>query len=361
MEWLHRVAQTLVIEQGLDVADSGDGNVLVPKLAVGEVNDVLLRDGINHALNLSRGHAAAGGDELATNVLSDGSGAVEGQKDGSLQLGLGALNLGRGDVGAQAHPFADGEVNEIVDAGNLVGGEVDTPETGVAVARREAHEAVGELVLVDETAKLAALMRSVAHSLVVVADNSLGNKSSEVVVVVPADTLNGEGNVGSAEGVIADTDVRANEVGLLLGENVGLVLGTLGRQTREVLVSKLDELLMRNTTRSDQDHAVGSVVALDVVGELGAGNVTDVLAGTEDGAAQGLALESGGVKVVENNFLDLLLDLLGLTEDHVALTLDGRLLELGVLEDIGEDVDALGNIGIEGLGEVDGVLTLLSG
>jgi len=71
-----------------------------------------------------------------------------------------------------------------------------------------------------------------------------------------------------------------------------------------------------------------------------------------------LLLEGGGVKVVENNLLELLLNLLGLAEDHIALTLDGGLLELGVLENVLEDIDALGNVLVQGLGEVDGVLAL---
>lgn len=69
-------------------------------------------------------------------------------------------------------------------------------------------------------------------------------------------------------------------------------------------------------------------------------------------------LEGGGVQVVEDDLLHLLLDLLGLAEDDIALALDGRLLELGVLQDIGEDVNALGDVRVEGLGEVDGVLAL---
>jgi hypothetical protein len=35
---------------------------------------------------------------LAANVFGDGGGAIERQKDGCLQLSLGALDLGLGDV-----------------------------------------------------------------------------------------------------------------------------------------------------------------------------------------------------------------------------------------------------------------------
>lgn len=213
-------------------------------------------------------------------------------------------------------------------------------------------------MLVDIAAQLAALVRSVAHGLVIVADNGLGDESSEVILRVPANTLNSNGDVGSGHGVIANTDVGANEVSPLLGKDVGLGLGAAGGKAGEVLLGKLDQLLVGNATGGSEDHAVGSVVVLDVVDELGAGNVADVLAGSENGAAKRLVLESSSVQVVKDNLLNLLLNLLRLSENDVALALDSRLLELGVLQDIGQNIDGLGDIGVEGLGEVDGVLTL---
>jgi hypothetical protein len=63
--------------------------------------------------------------------------------------------------------------------------------------------------------------------------------------------------------------------------------------------------------------------------------------------------------VVENNLLELLVHLFLFAEDDITLALDGLGLELGVLEDIREDVDGGGDIVVEGLGVVDGVLALL--
>ena len=54
-----------------------------------------------------------------------------------------------------------------------------------------------------------------------------------------------------------------------------------------------------------------------------------------------------------------LLDFLGFPENDITLTLNGRILELGVLENIGKDIDGLGDIAVESLGVVDGVLALL--
>lgn len=267
-------------------------------------------------------------------------------------------------------------MDEIVDALGLVGDEIDAPETikslanvntewidvaglpGIAVAGGEAHEAVGQVVLVDEAAELAALVRRVAHGLVVVSNNRLGDQGGVVIVVVPADTLDRDGDVGGGDGVIAYPDIRADKLGLSLGQEVGVGLGGASGQLGEVLVGHLDELLVGDATGTDEDHAVGAVVVLDVVDELSAGDVADVLLGSQDGAAEGLVLEGGGVQVVKDDLLDLLLDLVGLAQDHVPLALDGGLLELGVLEDVGEDVDTLRHILVQGLGEVDGVFTL---
>lgn len=126
---LHCVSESLVVEQTLDGTNSADGDVAVPELPAGKVHDLLLGDGIDHALDLAGLHAAASGDELATNILSDGGGAVEGEEDGGLKLSLGALNLGGADVGAETHPLADGEVDEIVKASDLVSDKEDTPQT----------------------------------------------------------------------------------------------------------------------------------------------------------------------------------------------------------------------------------------
>lgn len=229
---------------------------------------------------------------------------------------------------------------------------------GVAVACREAHEAVGQVILVHKAAQLASLVRSVAHSLVVVSNNGLSDQGSEVVLVVPADTLHSNGNIGGRDGVVAYPDIGTDEFRLLLGQEVGVGLGRVGGQLSKVLVGHLYKLLVGDATSANKHHAVSSVVVLDVVGELGSGDISNVLPRTQDGTAERLVLEGGGMQVVENDLLDLLLDLLGLAQDHVTLALDSGLLELGVLEDIGEDIDTLRHILIEGLGKVDGVFTL---
>lgn len=145
---------------------------------------------------------------------------------------------------------------------------------------------------------------------------------------------------------------------LLLGNLLSGVVGRLGGQAGEVLLSEIDELLVGNATGSDENHAVSGVVGLDVVFQVGPLDALNVLLGAEDGTSEGLALECGGVQVVEDNLLKLLVDLLLFTKDNVSLPLDGLGIELRVLQDIREDVDGGGYVVVEGLGVVDGVFAL---
>ncbi len=146
-----------------------------------------------------------------------------------------------------------------------------------------------------------------------------------------------------------------------LGQEIGARFRRARRKLREILLGHLDELLVRETAGADENHAIGRVVVLDVVHKLGAGDVANILAGAEDGAAQRLMLIRRRVEMVKDDLLHLLLHLFGLAKDHVALPLDGGLLQLRVLQDVGQDVDALRDVAIEGFGEVDRVFALPAG
>ena len=165
---------------------------------------------------------------------------------------------------------------------------------GIAIACREAHEAVGEVVVVDEGAQLASLVRRATHGPVVVANNSLSDQGSEVILVVPAYTLDGEGDVRGRHAVVADANLRADEAGLGVGEAAkGDGVGGDGK-FGEVLLGVLDELLVVDTTSADEDHTVSGVVGLDVRLKVVALNGQDVLLRTKDGATKGLTCRVSG-------------------------------------------------------------------
>lgn len=239
--------------------------------------------------------------------------------------------------------------------------QISKNSPSVTVASGEAHEAVGETLVVDMGTELAAKVRGVTHGTVPVANNGLGDQASEVVVVLPAHTLDGKGNVGRGESVITESDFGANELGgtlLLGGKGLGSGGWGLAGEATKVLLGQSDELLVGDTTSTNQDHAVSGVVGLDVVDQVLPLDGLDVLLGTEDSATKRLALESSGVEVVENNLLELLVNLLLLTQDNVPLTFNGTGLQLRVLKDVCEDVDGLGDIVVEGLRVVNSVFPL---
>lgn len=219
------------------------------------------------------------------------------------------------------------------------------------------------MLVVHDGAKLAAKIRRVAHGTVPVTNDGLGDQAGEVVIVLPAQTLDGKGNVGRGKSVITESDFGADELGsplLLKRESLGGRGRGLAGEATEVLLGQSDELLVGDTTSTNQDHAVRGVVGLDVVGQVVTGDGLDVLPGTKDGTTEGLSLERGGVEVVENNLLQLLVNLLLLAQDDVPLALNRARLQLGVLKNICKDVDGLGNIVVERLGVVDGVFPLES-
>lgn len=218
------------------------------------------------------------------------------------------------------------------------------------------HERVGEVVGGDDVRESRGEERARAERTVPVAHDGLENKHGEVVGRLPRDTLDGEGNVGSGAGVVTDADLRADKLGLgtrALAELDGVL--TDG-EVAKVLLGKLDKRVVLDATSTDKDHAVSSVVGLDVLGEVVTLDGEDVVLGPEDGAAEGLALEGNSVEVVKDNLLLELVDLLLLTEDDITLALNSGGLELGVLEDVRDDVDSLVNVLAEGLGVVDSLL-----
>lgn len=125
----YRINVPVVVKETLNAAKGTDGDVLIPQFPRGEVHDVLLGDPSNGLFNVLGAQAAASGDDLAANILSNSSGAVEREKNRSLELSLGTLDLGGGDIECQASPLAQCEVNEVIDIGQVLSDEVNTPET----------------------------------------------------------------------------------------------------------------------------------------------------------------------------------------------------------------------------------------
>jgi hypothetical protein len=115
---------------------------------------------------------------------------------------------------------------------------------------------------------------------------------------------------------------------------------------------------MWNTTGTNENHAVCCIIGLDVRFQVIALNALNVLLWSEDGAAERLALESGGMQVIEDYFLELLVNLFLFAQNNITFALNRRGVKLGVLENIRENVDGGRDVRVEGFGIVNGVFSL---
>lgn len=124
----HIIPNPIIIQQPLDTPHRTNRHILIPQLHPREIHHVLLRDGADDALDLLGAHTATSRHDLPADVLGHGGGAVEREQDGGFELGFGALGLGFGDVVGKARPFAQREVDEVVNLRFVFGDEVDAPE-----------------------------------------------------------------------------------------------------------------------------------------------------------------------------------------------------------------------------------------
>ena len=63
------------------------------------------------------------------------------------------------------------------------------------------------------------------------------------------------------------------------------------------------------------------------------------------------------MKVVQDQFLLLLVDFFHFSKNHIAFTLDGSLFQLAVEQNIRQNLDGTSHIVLENLGKVDGLFT----
>lgn len=225
---------------------------------------------------------------MSSNVIGNGKGTVEGEEETSLGLRLGSLDLGKGRGDGHSGPLFEGKVDQVVDIGQVLGDQVDTPETSVVVGRIEVLERVGEVVGGYNVGEFGAQQWGSTQSSVPVSKDARQDKEWPVVWAPPSDGLDGNGNVEIVHSVVSDSDLSTGEDGLF-SRNTAEGDGVGGDGDRgKVFLGEFDELLVRDSTSSDEAHSVGSVVGFDVVGEVLSAHLSDVLLWTEDRVTQWL-------------------------------------------------------------------------
>jgi hypothetical protein len=98
-------------------------------------------------------------------------------------------------------------------------------------------------------------------------------------------------------------------------------------------------------------------VSVDVITQVTLGEGSNVLLRSQNGASQTSSLEGSGVQVVQDKLFLLLVDLGHFSQNNIAFSLNGILIEVGVEEDIRENLECLTNVLLEDLGKVNGLLT----
>mmetsp|Transcript_36419 Transcript_36419/g.107507 ORF Transcript_36419/g.107507 Transcript_36419/m.107507 type:complete len:242 (+) Transcript_36419:840-1565(+) len=83
---------------------------------------------------------------------------------------------------------------------------------------------------------------------------------------------------------------------------------------------------------------------LNVFNQLVAVYALDVLNRPQDGSPKRVVLESCRMQVVKHKLGHLLVDLFHFAQNHVALSVDGALVKVGVQQDVGQDVDSPSNV-----------------
>lgn len=205
----------------------------------------------------------------------------------------------------------------------------------------------------DDGRELVALQVGSGRSSIPVTNDLLGHKRGVVVRRVGRHTLDGNGNVGSGDGVITETDLSTDELGHVRGvtrTSARSDRGGRGLERAEVLLSKSNELLVLNGTSTNKNNAVSLEVLLDVAVNLGLGDSLDVVSRAGNGAAERLGLESNSVEMVEDNVLVRLGSIIGVLENSLTFTLNHSIVDSRVLEHISQDLNSLGDISLEGLG-----------
>ena len=124
-----------------------------------------------------------------------------------------------------------------------------------------------------------------------------------------------------------------------------------------MLSGKITQLSVFNSSGSGNDHTGGRVMVLDVIDQIIASQGPDVLFGSENGASQSSSLKGRSMKMVQNQFFLLFVDLGHFSQNNIAFSLNGTFLQLTIEQDIGKNLDGTTQIVLEDLGKVDRLFT----
>lgn len=129
-----------------------------------------------------------------------------------------------------------------------------------------------------------------------------------------------------------------------------------GRQVGEVLRHEIDHADVFEIAGSGDDEVLRRVVRLHVAAQRVRPDGADDLLGAEGGPAHRLVGIGGELEMVEHDIVRRVVRLADLLQDDAALALEFRRIEGGMAEDVADDVDTEGEILLQQLDVIGGLL-----
>jgi len=347
-------AESVVIGKLPDRTEGSNSGVLIIEETLDDTLNILSSDLLNTLVNLDRVDAALVGEHLTTKILANSSRTLELVEERKLELVLSLIKNDGVDIESISSEGVTDVAGEDIEV-ESISNSIDTEETSVGVDSVEGSDGLGDVVSSDGGHHRRRGVNGSSVGSVVRTNHHLEDHEGVVVGISPASSLEGISEVSGGHVIITDADLRADEVsGLLNSLNA---VGSLGGDSREDLLSLSSESGVVDVTSSSDNHAGSNIVSLDVAVDVLLGDGLDVLLRTEDGARERRATVSGLVETVKDDLLHAGVNILHLTKNDRALSVHGILRDLGVEEDITEDIESLVDILLENLGIENSLLT----
>mmetsp|Transcript_27114 Transcript_27114/g.42130 ORF Transcript_27114/g.42130 Transcript_27114/m.42130 type:complete len:327 (+) Transcript_27114:296-1276(+) len=321
----------VVIRQLMNTTHSSQCMILIIDELGCSSLDIVRGQCINSGKDFNRSHAPSIGQELPSNVLRHGTVSIETHEHGSLELRLGTLHLFIRNLVYHTDEVVHRVPHEIVELVIRRHG-VDSKKSGILVAGVEGADGVRQIVLRDVQTHFAGNVLALSAEAIERAQNGLKQHEGEGILAGPACTLKCQGNVCGAIRIEFDSDVGS-------GEDRSVVVhihakGWSFPDISKVFLRQIAELHVIHGSSSRNHHATSGVVLIDVLLQIGLGQAANVLFRTENGSSEPRSLKGGGVQMVQDQLLLLLVHLLHLAQNDSTLTLNGALVQFAIEQDV---------------------------
>ena len=310
-----------------------------------EALNALRGDAVDLSNDIVDGEEAAEVHLLAGEIVHTGGGAFEAEDDVGLHLVLSALEFGLGDgFVLETAEFGEGEFEDALRFVEAHAG-VDHKGAGVAEGVELGVDGVGEaLVFAD------GLEEAGAHAA---AEDGIEEIGGEALRVGDRRGRDAEAHLDLLERTFfAERDVGGGDgMSFRVGGRV-----RAGLERTEFLLDKGYEFVVVEVAGSGEDHVLRGKAALMVAEDGIASEAGDSFGGAEDRTSDGMILPEFSGECFVDEVVGVVLVHLNFFQDDALLALKVGLREVGVKNEVGEDVEGLGGVLVQYLDvEADGL------